>query len=182
MRDRRCTAKWGLLTLLLLGGLAVGSGIVTSPSPSTGSARGGSHALVAKGSNGNTITGTDNCVVPSNSNGNCRKTFGVRVGDIGPIYPGQTRHLPVVWSNPNSFDIQVVSYSLSVNVPTGSSSTCPASSLQVADGKVSLNPAVAVVRNGSSSSSVPVTLPVSAPEGCQQVPFSITVDATAVMK
>lgn len=169
--------------LLLLGGLVVGAGTLSSPSASTGPTQGGGqHVLAAKGSNGNTHTGTDNCIEPSNGNGNCQKTFGVAVGAIGPIYPGQTQQLPVTWSNPNSFDIQVVRYSLGVAVPSGSATACPASSLQVASGQVTLNPTVTVPRNGSSSSTVPVTLPVSAPDGCQQVPFSITVNATAVKK
>jgi hypothetical protein len=131
---------------------------------------------------GNGSGGNDNCVVPSNGNGNCSKTFGVAVGKVGAIYPGQTKQLPVTWSNPNSFDIDVATYTAGVSVPSTVASRCATSNLTVPAGTRTPSPAISVVRNGSTSTSIPVTMPKAAVDGCQGVAFTVTVNATAVKK
>jgi hypothetical protein len=187
---RRKRGVWlGLLVLLLaLGGAGYA---LTSPSASTGSGKpsaGPSGQVVlapsASGNNGNGNGngGNDNCVEPSNGNGNCVKTFGVTVGHAPLLYPTLTRNLPVTYSNPNSFDIEVTTYRVSVSVPTSKAGACPASSLLVPTGTVTLSPRIALPKKGSAATTIPIRLGADAPEGCQDVTFSVTVDATAVKK
>lgn len=158
----------------------------TSPtSGNSGGAAGntGSQVVLAPAAaNGNGNGGSDNCVDPSNGNGNCVKTFGVKVGQTPLLYPTLTRNLPVTYSNPNSFDIEVTTYRVSVSVPTSKAGACPASSLLVPTGTVTLSPRIALPKKGSAATTIPIRLGADAPEGCQDVTFSVTVDATAVKK
>jgi len=159
----------------------------TSPSVSSTTTSGGTPGpgtqvvLAPAASNGNG-NGNGNCVEPSNGNGNCVKSFGVSVGQSQTLYPGLVRTLPVTYSNPNSFDILVTTYRVSVTVPSSQSSACPASSLQVPSGTVSLNPPLTAPRNGSVATTIPIKLSANAPDGCQSVTFTITVNASAVKK
>lgn len=183
---RRRRGWWGLLVLLLLAS-AAGYALTSSPSASTAADRpsNGSSSLVlapAASTNSGNAGSNDNCVEPSNGNGNCLKTFGVTVGQVPTLYPSLVRQVPVTYSNPNSFDISVTTYRVSVSVPSSRSSACPASSLQVPAGTSTLTPALTAPRNGSVSTTFPVRLPADAPEGCQDVTFSITVNASAVKK
>jgi len=157
----------------------------SSPS-SAGTSSGGSAGstgtqvvLAPAASNGN---GNGNCVEPSNGNGNCVKSFGVTVGHAQTLYPGLARTLPVTYSNPNSFDIVVTTYRVSVSVPSAQSSACPASSLLVPSGTVTLSPQLTVPKNGSVATTIPIKLSSGAPGGCQSVTFTITVTASAVKK
>jgi hypothetical protein len=178
----------GLLVLLLaLGG--AGYALSSSPSASTGPGKPSASpfgqvvlAPAASGTNGNGSGGNDNCVEPSNGNGNCAKTFGVKVGQTPLLYPTVTRNLPVTYSNPNSFDIEVTTYRVSVSVPASKATICPASSLLVPTGTVTLAPRITLPKKGSAAATVPIGLGANAPEGCQDVTFSVTVDATAVKK
>jgi hypothetical protein len=185
-RNRRRRGVWrGLLMLLLLALGSAGYALSSSPSTSTGSSKdkpSSSTVLAPAASNGNGSGGNDNCVEPSNGNGNCAKTFGVTVGQLPTLYPSLVRSLPVTYTNPNSFDISVTTYRVSVSVPGPLSAACPASSLQVPAGTITLTPALTVARNGSVGTTVPVKLPADAPEGCQGVTFTITVNASAVKK
>ena len=115
-------------------------------------------------------------------NGNCSKTFGVAVGKVGLIYPGQTRQLPVTWSNPNSFDLNVETYTVTAAVPSSVAARCAASNLTVPAGNRTPSPAIAIARNASTTTTIPVSMPKSAPNGCQAVTFTVTVNATAVKK
>jgi hypothetical protein len=206
--NRRRGVELGLLVVGLLALAAAGFALSSSPSgspgsgkpsaspssqvlapsggqtTSSGSATGSGTAQVALApaantNNGNGAGGNTNCVTPSNSNGNCDKTFGVSVGSTGLLYPSVVRDLPVTFSNPNSFAIKVTSYSVSVAVPS-SATGCPASSLQVPAGPVAVN--LEMAKKGQANTTIPVKLGADAPEGCQDVPFSITVNASAVMK
>ena len=166
-----------------------------APSSPTGSSTTGSNggaagttstqvvlAPAAANGNGNGNGGNDNCVEPSNGNGNCVKTFGVKVGQTPLLYPTVTRNLPVTYSNPNSFDIEVTTYRVSVTVPASKTAICPASSLLVPAGTVTLSPRITLAKKGSSTTTIPISLGANAPEGCQDVTFSVTVDASAVKK
>jgi hypothetical protein len=133
-------------------------------------------------SNGNDNGGNDNCVEPSNGTGNCVKTFGVTVGQAQALYPDLIRALPVTYSNPNQFDILVTSYRISVSVPVTTAAACPASSLEVPSGTVTLNPKLTAPKKGSVATTIPIKLSADAPDGCQLVSFTITVNATAVKR
>lgn len=150
--------------------------LLASPSTSPFGASGQSVAAQGNGQS------NDNCVIPSNNKGNCLGTFGVSVGSINPIFPGQSRALPVTVSNPNSFDILIVEYTATVKVPGGTPAACSPSSLVVPSGRVMLAPRLPVAPRGNASMTVPVRLPASAPDACQRVAFSISVTATAVKK
>ena len=126
---------------------AIGGWALTSHSASLFAAQ---QTAAAQGS-GNGAGGNDTCVVPSSGNGNCSKTFGVTVGKVGLIYPGQTRQLPVTWSNPNSFDLNVESYNVTAAVP---SSEPPSPSCS--------EPA-SPTRRGPRPASAPVTSPRARP-------------------
>jgi hypothetical protein len=208
--NRRRRGVWqGLLVVLLLALGSAGYALASSPSAPTGkpSASPSSRVLAPAGStpaakqttstttstsapvvlapaatasNGN--GGNDNCVEPSNGNGNCVKTFGVTVGQVPTLYPSVVRSVPLTYANPNSFDILVTTYRVSVAVPSSTSTVCPASSLQVPAGTISLGSGLVAPRKGSVSSTFPVSLGANAPSGCQGVMFTITVNATAVKK
>jgi hypothetical protein len=187
--SRRRGAKLGGLMVLLVALASAGYALSSSPSTSTGPNGKTSSAQVLApaanaGNNGNTSSNSsnDNCVVPSNANGNCVKTFGVTVGSTPLLYPSLTRQLPVTFSNPNSFDINVTSYKVSVGVPAAKAADCPVSSLLVPTGTVTLTPQLTATKNSFVTTNVDIKLPANAPEGCQDVPFSITVNASAVKK
>jgi hypothetical protein len=150
-----------------------------APGGSSSGATGTQVVLAPAASNGG---GNGNCVEPSNGTGNCAKSFGVAVGQAQTLYPGLVRSLPVTYSNPNNFDILVTTYRVSVSVPSSQSSSCPASSLQVPSGTVTLNPQLTAPKNGSVATTIPIKLSPGAPDGCQSVTFTITVNATAVKK
>jgi hypothetical protein len=140
-------------------------------------------APAATGTNGNgNGNGNGNCLDPASESSSCQHSFGVTVGQSPLLYPGVLRSLPVTFTNPNNFDIYVTTYRVSVSVPASKAVACPASSLQVPSGTVTLSPRLTSPRNASVTTTVPVKLGPNAPEGCQQVPFSITVNATAVKK
>lgn len=177
-------ATMGFLTVLLLALCVSGHRLSLASSASTGSIKPSaspSTAVLAPAAK-DTGGGSDNCVDPSSGAGNCEHRFGVSVGQTQTLYPGLTRALPVTYSNPNSFDILIKTYRVSVSVPSARAIACPASSLQVPSGTVTPNPKPTVARNGSTATTVPIGLLANAPEGCQQVAFTITVDATAVKK
>lgn len=133
-------------------------------------------AAAAQG-NGRT---NDNCVEPSNGTGNCISTFGVTVGSVNPILPSQRRTMPVTFTNPNSFDISVTSYVVSVTTPSGRG--CAASHLLVPAGTQRPAGGIAVPKKGSSGITIPVTLSNTVTDSCKGVPFSVTVDASGVKK
>jgi hypothetical protein len=131
-------------------------------------------------SNGNgNGNGNNQCVDPASENANCPHTFGVRVGQAPLLYPGVPRNLPVTFINPNNFAIKVTSYRVTVAT---SSTACPASNLAVVVGTVSLNPGLAIAKNDSTATTVPIKLVASAPDACQSVSFTITINASAVKK
>jgi hypothetical protein len=189
--SRRRGAKLGGLMVLLVALASAGYAVSSSPSTSTevnGKSPASSSSQVlapaASGNNGNGSSSgsNDNCVQPSNGNGSCVKAFGVTVGSTPLLYPSLTRQLPVTFSNPNNFDINVTSYKVSVGVPAAKAAGCPASSLLVPTGTVTLTPQLTATKNSSVTTNVDIKLPANAPEGCQNVPFSITVNASAVKK
>jgi hypothetical protein len=142
----------------------------------------GTQVVLAPAASNPTGNGNGNCVEPSNGTGNCVKSFGVAVGQAQTLYPGLVRSLPVTYSNPNNFDILVTTYRVSVSVPSSQSTACPASSLQVPSGTVTLNPQLTAPGNGSVATTIPIKLSSGAPDGCQSVTFTITVNASAVKK
>jgi hypothetical protein len=151
-----------------------------TPTAGPTSSAGTTVVLAPAASNGN--GGNDNCVEPSNGNGNCAKTFGVTVGQTQTLYPGLIRALPVTYSNPNQFDILVSSYGVSVSVPVSKAAACPASNLEVPSGTVTLNPKLTAPKKGSVATTIPIKLSADAPDGCQLVSFTITIHASAVKK
>jgi hypothetical protein len=180
---RRRGAQVGLLLLLLaLGGYGYAQS--SSPSASTGSSSGPSSSQVlapaASGANANGSNAS--CTDPSSGSGSCDHSVGVTVGQTQTLYPGLNRSVPVTFSNSNSFDILVTSYKVSVAVPASKAATCPASNLQVPTGTVTLNPKLVVPKKGSVATTVPIKLLANAPGACQQVTFTITVNASAVKK
>jgi hypothetical protein len=194
---RRRRGVWlGLLMVLLLALAGYGYAVTSSPSASTGPDKGKPSASpspvvlapAAPNGNGNgnggggTGGGTDNCVDPSSEAGNCDHRFGVTVGQAQTLYPGLNRTLPVTYVNPNNFDIFINTYRVSVSVPAAKAALCPASSLLVPSGTVTVNPNLKAPKNGSISTTIPIKLAASAPDGCQQVTFTITVNASAVKK
>lgn len=165
---------WAGLAGVTVAGVALTAAVLHSAPVTELTATG--QAVVAQG-NGQS---NDQCVTPSNGQGNCLSTFGVSVGAVNPIYPTQTRTLPVTFSNPNSFAIVVDSWKPTVSVPAGSA--CPASALSVpTDTRTAAGPP-SVPAKGSASVTLPVTLLNTAPNACQRVTFAVTVTATAVKK
>jgi hypothetical protein len=182
-RNRRRSAWLGLLTVFLLALATAGYGLSSSPSASTGPDKTGSSAtsstavLAPEQLSGSSAAGST-----KGGGGGSGDTFGVIVGHAQTLYPSLTQALPVTYSNPNSFDILVKTYRVTVSVPAAQATACPASSLQVPSGTITLSPTLAVARNSAVSITVPIKLAASAPTGCQRVAFTISVDATAVKK
>ncbi|WP_460818445.1 hypothetical protein [Nocardioides korecus] len=125
--------------------------------------------------------GTDNCVQPSGGNGNCAGTFDVTVGSVTGLVPTRSVSVPVTFSNPNSFDIVVDGYS--VTVPRTNATGCPTTSVQAA-GQVTLPSTnrVVVVAKKSASLSTVVTMLNSSPNACKGAQYTINVTASAVKK
>ena len=94
-----------------------------------------------------------------------RSAFGIR-GSIGGLFPGQTRPLHLIVSNPQQFGITVTSIVTTVGAP---SSACPADFLQVAD----FNGSLLVPAGGVAAVSVTATMPGAAPDACQGVTFPL---------
>lgn len=171
-RNRRRTAWTGglLLAAALLGGAVAGS----APSAPTLFGRQAASAVTGNG-------GTNPCVQASNGKANCVATFGVTVGSVSGLVPTRTVSLPVTWSNPNSFDILVDGYT--VTVPRTTPSACPTGSVQT-PGKVALagSKRVVVPAKKTATTSVAVTMANSAPDTCRGAQYAITVTASAVKK
>jgi hypothetical protein len=211
-RSRRRSAWLGLLLVLLLALGMCGYRLSLTPSASTGPEKGkpsatssaspstsvlppqqtaAPGATVGTGSAGgtqlvlapaaNNSNGVGNCN-PESESANCVHHFGVTVGQAPTLYPGLTRALPVIYSNPNNFDIFIKTYRVSVTVPSANAATCPASNLLVPSGTVTLSPTLTTAKNGSVTTTVPIQLAASAPDACQRVRFTVTIDATAVKK
>lgn len=152
---------------------------------SSGSSSGSTSQLVlapAASSNGNGNGNGNNCLDPASESSACPHSFGVTVGQAPLLYPGLVRSLPVTFSNPNNFDILVTSYRVSVSVPATKVTTCPASNLQVPAGTITLSPRLTAPKNRSVTMLVPIKLSAGAPEACQQVSFTITLNASAAKK
>ena len=111
--------------------------------------------------------------------GGSTKHLDVSVGAVSGLWPGRAMALPVTYTNPNSFDIQVTTYSVDVSSPKPS---CPASKLQVPAGQVTLVAPVGLPPHHSASSNVPVKLAPTASDSCQGVEFDISVTASAVKR
>lgn len=122
------------------------------------------------------------CVDPASESASCPHTFGVRVGTAPVLYPGVAVNLPVTFDNPNNFAIAVNSYRVTVTVPSSSAASCPASNLQVPTGTVALSPGMTVAKNAATLAGIPIKLSATAPNACQRVVFTITVNASAVKK
>jgi hypothetical protein len=201
-RTRRRSAWRGLLLVLLLVLGVGGYRLTSSPSASTGPGtdkpsaapsaavlapqQSGSASGTASGTQvvlapaASTGTGNGNCVDPASEAVICVHHFGVAVGQVQPLYPGLTRALPVTYSNDNNFDIFISTYGVSVS--SGNPTACAASNLLVPSGTITLNPALKAAKNASVTTTVPIKLATSAPDGCRQVTFTITVNASAVKK
>jgi hypothetical protein len=154
------------------------SGAVDLGTASTGQAV----VLAPQAASSNNGNGNNQCVDPASESANCPHTFGVRVGQSPLLYPGVATNLPVTFDNPNNFAISVSSYRVTVAVPAASTSTCPASNLQVPAGTISLNPGLTIAKNASTATTIPIKLAPTAPNACQRVVFTITVNASAVKK
>jgi hypothetical protein len=156
----------------------------TGPTKDKPSAAPSTSVLAPAANNGNAngggSGGTSNCVDPSSEAGNCDHHFGVAVGHAQTLYPGLTRTLPVTYSNPNNFDIFISTYRVSVS--SANAAACPASNLLVPNGTITLNPTLKAAKNASVTASVPIKLSANAPDGCQHVTFTITVNSSAVKK
>jgi hypothetical protein len=192
-RTRKRSAWLGLLLVLLLALGMCGYRLSLTPSASTGrgldqpSTAPSTYVLApaantgnSNGNGGGNGGGTSNCVDPSSEAGNCDHHFGVAVGHAQTLYPGLTRALPVTYSNPNNFDIFISTYRVSVS--SANAAACPASNLLVPNGTITLNPNLKAAKNASVTTSVPIKLSATAPDGCQQATFTITVNASAVKK
>lgn len=131
----------------------------------------GSTAPVGNGnSNGNTDSSTG-----CNTNGNCVKSFGVKVGDVAGLYPGLATSIPVTYTNPNSFPIYVTT----ATATAAGTSACDGTNLVVGT-KTMPAAGLLVDRNSSTISSMPVTLKSSTTDACKGATWTITVTAQAV--
>jgi hypothetical protein len=94
-------------------------------------------------------------------------------GDIGGLYPGASRQLVLVVSNPQHFSIVVTS----IQTVVGNASTsCSGSFLSVGTFAGQLQ----VPGNGHASVTVAVTLSHAAPDACQGAVFPLTYHGSAV--
>jgi len=111
-------------------------------------------------------------VVRGNDDDGSARSFVVS-GDVAGLAPGVTRTLSVRLSNPNASAISVEALAVTV----GASGTgCPGTTLQVGD----FAGPVLVPGGGEARTSLPVTMAVSAPPGCQGATFPLTYGGTAV--
>lgn len=162
---------------VLLAAVVVGGVLHLVSSPSSPDRAGFPAAAGVNGGGG----GTDNCVQPSNNHGNCAGVFGVAVGTASGLVPTRTASLPVTWSNPNSFDILVDGYTVSATASNRVG--CAMGSIQT-PGKVVLSGGsrINVAGRRSTTTTLTVAMPNSAPDACRGATYSINVTATAVKK
>lgn len=182
-RTRAAKAAWlGTLALVASGSiLVVALTALTTPPPAQGALGGsGSSATSApSGNNGNTDP-TTGC----NTNGNCTghdNQFGVTVGNVSGLYPGRSTTVPVTFTNPNSFAINVTGATLSATLVSASAGTPACSASYLVTGAYPFaSPGLLVAKNGSTSTSLPIGLRSTAPDACKQARWTITVTADAV--
>lgn len=98
-------------------------------------------------------------------------TFGVS-GSVDGLYPGGSRMLELVVTNPNAFPIVLSDVSTSVE---GAGPNCPAGSIAVG----SMNSRVLVPAASSTRTNLPVKMSRSATDDCQGATFPLTFTATA---
>lgn len=197
------TKRRPIAALAVLAALCAGAGyafVTSGPSSADQTVLTGSGtSQVAGTSTGNGCTGNGGCSGNDNGDGGCSgvgnpncnggstgggnvKELGVAVGTVDGLYPGKNVDLPVTYTNPHSFDVNVSSYTVEAAVPEGVAAACPASNLAVPAGTITLSPRLNVAPHSSTQSDVPIGLRASAPDGCQNVTFSVTVTAWAVKK
>ena len=173
MRRQLLGSASTLGVVTVFGAAVLASTTVTGESGSVGP------TFVAVGSTSN--SGNPSCNGKSNSSctGNApTKQFEVTVGNLGGMYPGSSEALPLSFMNPESFDIKVTTLQIDA---VADSTGCPTTYLQYPT-SVALAPAVVLSRKGGTgSTTVPVGLKPSATDACQDVSFTVTVTATAVM-
>lgn len=128
----------------------------------------GSTAPVGNGtSSGNTDPATG-----CNANGNCVKSFGVKVADVSDLWPGYSPGLRVTYTNPYNFLVTVTQATVSA---TSTSKAC--------EGMVTTDTYTTnvEVRPGVPQSVVlPFGLSSAAPNACKGAAWSIRVTAQAV--
>ena len=118
-------------------------------------------------------------VIPATGHGHGRpgsKTFGVRVGRVSGLYPGNSSPLRVKYRNPNAFTLDVTR----VVVSTPGSGACGAQ--HFVTGTYPLTTPVHVSPHRSVKSTVPFGMKKCAPDACQGVHVSVDVTATAAKR
>jgi hypothetical protein len=94
-------------------------------------------------------------------------------GSVADLYPGQARSLTFLVGNPNPFRVRITSVSVT---PWSASAECPSANLTVG----SFAGPFEVAANDSATTTVPVTMVITAPDACQGAVFPVVYTAEAV--
>jgi hypothetical protein len=101
------------------------------------------------------------------------RNFGVVVGDVSGLYPGRRIDLPVTFVNGHGAAILV----RTAKVTATGTAQCGSEHLLLSD--ITFSTPIRVPARSSSSTQLPFGLLATAPDGCQDATFTVTVTAKA---
>ena len=106
--------------------------------------------------------------------------FGVVVGNVGKLFPGASRPLPVTYTNPNMFPIKVTTATVKASLVSARSGSPACSEAYAVTGTYAGSAGVTVPKGASTPTTLPFGLKESAPDACRMATWKITVTAWAV--
>lgn len=106
----------------------------------------------------------------------CPKTFGLS-GSITGLYPGAHPNLPILITNQNNQDIKVTQVQITVT-STNKAGCAPATSNLLPTNYT--GPGVVVHANSSSTIYLPITMPNTVANACQDATFQLSYGGSAV--
>lgn len=100
--------------------------------------------------------------------------FGVRVGSSAGLHPGGEVSVRVTYSNPFGFGLVVGSQNIRVTSP---SPTCSATTVDLSRALTVLAKRVVVPARGATTVTIPLSMRATAPDACQGVRFTTSIEA-----
>jgi hypothetical protein len=106
----------------------------------------------------------------------CPKSFGLS-GNITGLYPGAHPNLPVLVTNQNNQDIKVTQIQITVTATNKSGCTTSSTNLQPTN---YTGPGFVVHANSSTTINLPITMPSTVSNACQDAIFTLSYGGSAV--
>jgi len=106
----------------------------------------------------------------------CPKSFGLS-GNITGLYPGAHPNLPVLVTNQNNQDIKVTQIQIMVTATNKTGCTTASTNLQPTN---YTGPGFVVHANSSATINLPITMPSTVSNACQDATFTLSYGGSAV--